>query len=96
MLDFYTLLSGIGPGNLIFDEVDLDLLNDAYMGIGLGESQLKATTRVNIIAMRSPNGQYELNPDDTKVLKKGWKLVILGNKEQIEHFKRLTLSSSNA
>ncbi len=95
MLDFYTLLSEIGPGNMVFDEVELDQLNDAYVDLSLGESQLKSTTRVSIIALRSPNGHYELNPDDDKKLKKGWKLVILGNKEQIEHFKRLTLSSAN-
>jgi voltage-gated potassium channel len=93
MLSFYNLLSVIGAGNLLIEEIDLHDLNDAYLGVGLGSSLLKSTTRVSIVAARQPDGRYELNPGDDLILRKGCKLVVLGSNEQIQHFKRLTLSS---
>lgn len=94
LVEFFTLLSNMGPSNVVFEEVEVGNLLPDYQGKTISESGLNSVSRVSIVALRYPNGQYELNPPATAVLRPDWHIVVLGNAEQMRSFKQNALVSA--
>lgn len=87
LVEFFNLLSSMGPSNVVFEEVEVGQLQPEFRGKPIAQSGLMEVARVSVVAIRYPNGQYELNPPPTAILHSDWHIVVLGNLEQMEVFR---------
>lgn len=92
LVEFFTLLSNMGPSNVVFEELSVADLHTSYIGKTIEESGLVRSGSVALVAMRRPNGRYELNPLSTTVLSLGMHIVLLGNPEQMQQFRKDVLA----
>jgi len=92
LVEFFTLLSNMGPSNVVFEEIEVARLLPDMQGKSIATSGLDRKARISVVAVRRPNGQYELNPPGDTVLQAGWHIVLLGNLEQMTLFKQNALT----
>lgn len=95
LVEFFNLLSNMGPSNVVFEEIRVGELDPKFQHKSIQESHLSQAGRISIVAIRYPNGQYELNPPPSVVLHPDWHLVVLGNPEQMEEFQKNAISGQN-
>lgn len=88
LVEFFNLLSNMGPSNVVFEELLVRDLNPEYQGKPIIESGLDKAGRIAIVAVRYPNGRYELNPPPTAILQPDWHIVVLGNPDQMSAFRK--------
>ncbi len=91
LVEFFTLLSNMGPSNVVFEEIEVARLLPDMQGKPIATSGLDHLARVSVVAVRRPSGQYELNPRGDTVLQPGWHIVLLGNLEQMNLFEQNAL-----
>jgi voltage-gated potassium channel len=91
LVEFFSLLSSMGPGNMVFEEIEVERLNPAFQHKSIGASGITALSRATIIAVRFPDGHYELNPLPDLMLQPGLHIVVLGNREQMDSFTQKVL-----
>ncbi|MFN0015977.1 MAG: potassium channel family protein [Saprospiraceae bacterium] len=91
LVEFFTLLSNMGPSNVVFEEIEVARLLPDMQGKPIAEIGLERRGRVSVVALRRSNGQYELNPPTSTVLRPGLHIVLLGNPEQMQAFKQNAL-----
>jgi voltage-gated potassium channel len=89
VVEFFTLISNMGNANIQFEEIECDSLGIDFLEKSIKETNIRGKTGVNIIGLREVDGSYIVNPSPDITLKSGMRLVILGNDEQIEKFKRI-------
>ena len=87
LVEFFTLISNMGPSNVVFEEVEVSDLLPQFRGKTIEECGLFKQTRVALVAIRYPNGQYELNPPPTTTMLPDWHIVVLGNPDQVADFR---------
>ncbi len=92
LVEFFNLLSNMGPSNVVFEEILVQELNNDIQGKTIDASGLRKLAPVSLVAVRYPNGQYELNPPDDTFLGTGLHIVLLGNPEQMQMFRRRALA----
>jgi voltage-gated potassium channel len=96
LVEFFTLLSNMGPSNVVFEELLVSSLKSNFQTQSIASSGLAKLARISIVGVRYPNGQYELNPPHDLYLQPDWYLVVLGNPEQMAGFRREALLSGAA
>ena len=93
LVEFFNLLSNMGPSNVVFEELRVGELKPEHQGKPIEESGLNMGGRIALVAVRYPNGQYELNPPPSAILHPDWHIVVLGNPEQMTEFRKNTKAS---
>jgi len=88
LVEFFNLLSNMGPSNVVFEEIEVAQLQPAYQNETILNSKLNEIASVAIVAARLADGQYELNPPHTLHLSPALKLVLLGSPEQMTAFRK--------
>jgi voltage-gated potassium channel len=91
LVEFFTLISNMGPSNVVFEELPVRLLLPKYQGRTIGESHLDTDCRLPIVAIREPNGQYLLNPPPHTLLQMETHIVVFGNQEQMVKFREIAM-----
>lgn len=89
VVEFFTLISNMGNANIQFEEIECDSLGLYFLEKSIKETNIRGKTGVNIIGLREVDGSYIVNPSPDIILKSGMRLVILGNDEQVQKFKRI-------
>lgn len=89
--EFFSLISNIGPNQVVFEEIEVSRLKDQFKGRSIGAGNLPGITHIPIIGIRFPDGRYQLNPAHDVVLQSGMHIVILGDPTQINHFTSMAL-----
>lgn len=89
LVEFFTLISNMGPANVVFEELPVRSLLPRYQGRTIEESHLIADCRIPIVAIRQPNGQYTLNPPPQTPLQPDTHIVVFGNPEQMKKFREM-------
>jgi voltage-gated potassium channel len=92
LVEFFTLISNMGPANVVFEELPVKKLAAKYQGKSIAESHLDIDCRIPIVAIRHPNGQYELNPPANRPLGPDTHIVVFGSAEQMERFREIALT----
>lgn len=92
LVEFFNLLSNMGPSNVAFEEVPVSHLQAQFKGKTIENCDLFRKTRAALVAIRYPSGQYELNPPPDTLLQPDWHIVVLGNPDQINDFKKKALA----
>lgn len=91
LVEFFNLLSNMGPSNVVFEEIEVTQLQPVYQNETIQNSKLNEIASVAIVAARLADGQYELNPSHTLHLSPDLKLVLLGSPEQMAAFRKRAL-----
>ena len=84
--EFFTLISNIGARRVVFEEIAVKRLRLEFQGRSMEESGIQASAKIPILAVKYPDGQYQLNPQKELVLSPEMHIVVLGDTEQIHHF----------
>ncbi len=87
LVEFFSLLASMGPTGVVFEEVPVSQLRQSFQNTTIADSGLVEKTQVTVVAVREPNGHYELNPPASTILQSGWDLVVLGSQAQMEKFR---------
>ncbi|GAB4498466.1 MAG: potassium channel protein [Saprospiraceae bacterium] len=93
LVEFFNLLSNIGPSNVVFEEVSVQQLRAEFQGKTIADSGLRDLVPTSLIAIRRLDGQYEINPSPATVLKPDWHVVMFGNPEQMALFRQKILNA---
>ena len=88
LVEFFNLLSNMGPSNVIFEELSVSQLHTEYQNLSIEESRLAQAASIAIVAARHLDGQYELNPPHSLKLLPELRLVLLGSPEQMADFRK--------
>ncbi|MBL7783033.1 MAG: potassium channel family protein [Saprospiraceae bacterium] len=88
LVEFFSLLSNMGPSNVMFEEVGVPQLQDSYQNETIGNSGLDRVAPVSIVAVRHSDGQYQFNPPSSLYLSPDLRLVLLGNPDQVAQFRK--------
>jgi voltage-gated potassium channel len=94
LVEFFNLVSNMGPGQIVFEELPVHLLKKQYQMVSLGESQLAQETKMPVVAVRYANGRYQLNPPPDTLLAPNMDIVVFGDQEQMAHFKEVALGGA--
>lgn len=86
LVEFFTLISNMGPHQVLFEEIEVADLKAQFQGKSLADSELPAISELPIVAVRHQDGRYELNPPPATVIYPGMHIVILGDEEQVRKF----------
>ncbi len=89
VVEFFTLISNMGSAHIEFEEVECDSIGEQYLGKSIKALNIRGKTGVNIIGLRDLQGNYTVNPAPETILKSGMRLVILGDLQQIEAFRKI-------
>lgn len=90
LVEFFTLISNIGPSQVIFEEIPVDKLKPAFQFKQIQDSGL-LNFNISIVALRFEDGRYQINPQPTVVLDTSMHVVVLGDPEQIRQFTQAAL-----
>lgn len=93
LVEFFTLLSNMGPSNVVFEEIPIENLQPQFHQKPLTPADITLAGRVPVVAVRRPDGQYQLNPAPETVLLPRWHIVVLGNPEQMSFFRANVLTA---
>jgi len=91
LVEFFNLISNMGPANVVFEELPVNKLSSKYQGKTIEESHLVADCRIPIVAIRDLNGQYVLNPSPQTPLLPDTHIVVFGNPEQMKKFRQIAM-----
>ena len=88
-VEFFTSLANGASASVGFEEIAYDQLPASLQGQCLLDMDLRRRTGVSVVAMRFPDGHYEVNPDPTTVLLPGTSLIALGDANQLSRLLQL-------
>jgi len=82
-VEFFTSLASGASAAVGFEEIPYSSLPESMREKSLLDMDLRRKTGVSVVAMRYPDGHYEVNPDPTSKLVQGTSLIALGDSEQL-------------
>ena len=86
LAEFLDHISIEGGADVNLEEINISSISSSFENKNLGEIQARHHTGCTIIGVKSPDGEYIVNPGASTILKRNSKLFILGSSEQIEEF----------
>lgn len=92
LVEFFNLISNMGPSQVVFEEIPVADLITTFQNRSIGDSKIDIACRIPIVAVRYPNGQYQLNPLPEVILQSNMHIVVLGDQVQMARFKELVMS----
>lgn len=94
--DFFTLISNLGSHQVVFEEIAVNRLKKEFLGHPFGLGELQTAVKIPILALRYPDGRYQLNPQSEAQLNANMHIVVLGDIDQIKFFTSVALHNENA
>lgn len=91
LVAFFNLISNMGANHVVFEEIPVSHLKPNFKEKTIAESGIFAATKVPIMGLRYPDGQYQLNPSEDALLRSNMHLVVLGDILQIRRFCSIVL-----
>jgi voltage-gated potassium channel len=91
VIEFMSLVSKMGSGQVMFEEFETSQLREEYQGKTIREMGIRGETGSNIIALHSREGNYIINPGPDTFVRVDMRLVVLGNRVQMDNFRKVML-----
>lgn len=86
--EFIDILTSQGTDASI-EEFSFEKISKNMQGKTIQELHLRTQTGVNVIGLKTNNGDYIINPESTQELNADYKLIVLGTAKQMQAFKDL-------
>lgn len=84
LIEFIDNLSIVGNSNINIEEVPVNKLYDTSSVRTISDLDLRKKTGCSVIGFKTPNGDYEVNPEANTELVDGSKIIVLGRPDQIQ------------
>lgn len=84
LIEFIDNLSIVGNTNINIEEIPVNKLYDTSYVKTIRDLDLRKKTGCSVIGFKTPNGDYEVNPEANTQLVEGSKIIVLGRPEQIQ------------
>ncbi len=88
IIEFFQVISTHGGVSIYFEELELSKLNEDLKDKTIRDLDIRSETGANIIGLKTADGTYHVNPSPSTILDPTHKLIVLGDEDQIEVFKR--------
>lgn len=89
VVEFLELLSGAADESVVLDEIHFEDLKEIYHQKSLRELDIRKNAGVSILGLKIKDKDFNFNPDGSTIIQKGDVLIILGNQQKINAFRRL-------
>lgn len=86
-VEFFTILTEKGDELVSFEEVIFDSLPEGKTKQTIKELNIRKNTGANVVGLKTPDGQYIVNPSADTVIEINMGIIVLGTEEQIASFK---------
>lgn len=86
-VEFFTILTEKGDELVSFEEVIFDNLPEGKTQQTIKELNIRKNSGANVVGLKTPDGQYIVNPSPDTAIEINMGIIVLGTKEQIENFK---------
>ncbi len=87
VIEFIEYLTGDEGESINIESVDFSMLPPEIQGKSLRTIMDWKKTGVTSIGIKEPNGKFIINPNDDILITEGMKVIVLGNKQQIDAMK---------
>ncbi len=84
IVEFLDFISIEGSSKINLEEIEVSQLTDGVDGLKINELGLRQKTGCSIIGLRTPEGEYIINPGGDTALTPNSRLFVLGNPEEIK------------
>ena len=84
LIEFIDNLSIVGNTNINIEEIPVSKLYDTSYVKTIKDLDLRKKSGCSVIGFKTPNGDYEVNPEANTQLVEGSKIIVLGRPEQIQ------------
>ncbi|WP_020536662.1 potassium channel family protein [Lewinella cohaerens] len=88
-VEFFSFITSEYHSDMGFEELHYRDLPEMYQGRPISDLALRSQTGANIIGYRNQQGDYQVNPAPSVVLKPGEAFIVLGNEEQLKKLRIL-------
>lgn len=89
LVEFLDHLSVEGDSNVNLEEVEVSQLTRERNGMQLKDLAIRQKTGCSIIGLKTPNGQFVINPGSELELTPNSKLFVLGSQQEIKNLHKL-------
>jgi len=91
LVEFFQIASSpSGAGkDISFEEISFDKLPESYRNKSIKELNIRQKTGASIVAIKTPQGEYIINPSANTIIQAHMQLIVLGHTTQISKFKAL-------
>ncbi|MEO1257687.1 MAG: potassium channel protein [Bacteroidota bacterium] len=86
--EFFSYITRELESDIEFEEIKYENMPASSQGVAISDLNIREETGTNIIAFRTSDGRYTVNPDPDTVLTSGSSFIVLGNREQIASLKK--------
>jgi voltage-gated potassium channel len=93
VLEFIAHLSG-QDSSFGLEEISADKFPESFHYQTIKDLELRRNTGAHIIAIRTEQGEYLINPNPDTVIQKGKKIILLGTRQELDRAKEFLLGNS--
>lgn len=93
VLEFIAHLSG-QDSNFGLEEIPIEQIKDTFYNHSIKDLDLRKHTGAHIIAIRTPQGEYLINPTPDMLIQKDKKLILLGTRQELEKAKDFLIKNN--
>lgn len=88
VMEFIDLITGQRSNEFQVSELSIDLVNEKFQRLTIGELDIRGKTGANIIGFKTKNGEYVINPQANQHMEEHCKLIVLGTNDQINNLEK--------
>lgn len=88
VMEFIDLITGQRGNEFQITELSIDMVNEKFQNLTIGELDIRGKTGANIIGYKTPEDEYVINPQAHHKMERHSKLIVLGTKAQLENLER--------
>ncbi len=87
LVEFFQIMSNQVGGDISLEEIRFDQMPNECKGKTIEELNIRKNTGASVIALKTPNGEYIVNPPANTIVELNTHLIMLGHIPQIQRFK---------
>ena len=84
LIEFLDNISLLGKGSVNIEELPSEKLIKGKGNLSIRDLDIRSRTGCTIIGYKNPEGKYSINPPAEQMIEPDSRVIVLGNKEQIE------------
>ncbi|RLD21214.1 MAG: potassium channel protein [Bacteroidetes bacterium] len=93
VIQFLNLLESV-EGKFAIEQVTHEELKSEYKGKSVREMNIRNMTGVSVVAYQTTGGSFQINPPAQTVLDPGGNFIVLGRRDELDHFQETFLQKS--
>ena len=93
VIEFLNLLESV-EGKFAIEQLTHDELKPEFHEMSIREMNIRNMTGVSVVAYQTTGGSFQINPPAQTVLDPGGSFIVLGRRDELDHFQEVFLQKS--